>query len=219
MSLRDAGFGLLGGLLVGALAGLALGVRLTSLPAAEAVVPPTPPVSGPVQACPPWPAPAPDGTADDLTAVLRAQEDQIRGLSDAAFGRPLVWPDPAVREEVEQDLRESISECAPEVRLIEMDCSEPPCMAALDFGSVGPDPAPPPDSRTIKDLCPSIPWYGYSAVSRSCADGTHKFGVLRLGSSAPYRDANQVPGLDFGENHTTRWRVRSQELTPLLTCP
>src|SRR5687767_3538385 len=120
MAFRDLGVGLLCGVLLGVYLGWALGpsrpwrARSSITACARAA----PACRG---ACPPTQAPAPVNAA----AVIEAQDEQLRALSELAFGRPLVWPDPELPTEVEASLAEALASCAPGIALVETDCSEP----------------------------------------------------------------------------------------------
>lgn len=73
-------------------------------------------------------------------AELEAQLVQLRGRTDLVEGRPLAWPD----DEVDQldDIERIVQDRARAqgFQPLDLDCSEPPCIAQLAWG-VGDDPA------------------------------------------------------------------------------
>lgn len=211
MGLRDAALGALGGLLLGwVLGGMGAGrnaaVQLVrTSPAAEC--PPAP-------ECPPT-APRVAATGD-AAALLAAQEAQIRDLSVEAFGRPLAWPEPGDRDAADAAFRAALTEaCAPGVRLVEAECSEPPCLFALDLGA---------GKESLDEVCPTL-WEraglsSYSSMQRPCGDGGFRLFTVMHGSDQATRTAAEaVPGVDPGENQRTRVRIRTKDLMDTFACP
>src|SRR5687767_12594679 len=138
MSRRDLAFGLAAGALAGVMGGWTAARAATSPPPAPLVAS-APSARDDAPPCPPCPAaPASDPT-------VAAQDEEIAALSDLAFGRPLVWPDPIWATWHEEAIRAAVADCAPVVTLVESDCSEPPCLVALDVAAE--------DGHRLSDHC------------------------------------------------------------------
>lgn len=198
----------------GLLVGVAVGwlVRGDAPPAAPVAVEPPPAARASVGRV----APAPAVTGDDCAALVAAQDAQIRQLSELAFGRPLVWPD-GVAASVEADIRAAVAECDPRMRLVGVDCSEPPCM--VSFANDG------DTSFRVGELCPALQGplanQGSYLRSESCPDGsTQAITVMAIGQSSTYGDANPAEDvMAFLKNLETRKRVRSEDLQEDVACP
>jgi hypothetical protein len=194
---RELGVGLVCGALVGLYLGWGFGPNRPWEPSFTAAA-----RASPRGACPEVPE-----APRDAASVIEAQDRQIRALSDLAFGRPLVWPDPELPARVEQALEEAVATCAPGVTLVETDCSEPPCLAAFDLDA----------ETTVSEQCPDVPRSGWKSARIPCPDGPHWLHVVEVGS--PHREANEVEDLDFGENLFDRVQDRSRDLFRAFTCP
>lgn len=211
MNARDVGIGLVLGALVGG-----IGTWVARLAGPEPVVFGSTPAAVvlPVVAevCPPCPA-CDEVAPDAIAGVIEAQDAQIRGLSQTAFGTPLSWPAPAVQAEMVAKIRETLEGCGPEVQAVETDCSEPPCLVALSLGAK--------QAGDVMDLCPAwkenLGFRGYASRQKTCPDGSvQNFTVMYATSPAVYRAATDAP--EAGENEEIRDRIRKEDLAAAFVC-
>jgi hypothetical protein len=151
--------------------------------------------------------------------VIAAQDAQIRDLSTEAFGRPESWPAPDDGASAEAAVRAALADSERPVRVIDVDCSEPPCLSAVDVGTDW--------NGRLFDVWPnvnsSVGAKGYSLLEKTCPNGTTRdFIVVETGTEedlAARRAANAWPEIDPDTNEETRIRVRTKDLQTAFSCP
>jgi hypothetical protein len=179
---------------------------------------------------PPPPAAAPPVPAADMAAPNVAAENAVlrKLLADQEAelqGTPVPWPS-ALPEALtpagfERRVREAVSRCAPAVRVVSVECTEPPCLALLRAPR---GQSPYGDGRTwYDDLVNDCPAWtdaytsevAWASGTVDCADGTtDRYDVLGWSTAlAPDR----FPAAER-ENRSKRFQTRIDEIRRGWTC-
>jgi hypothetical protein len=155
-----------------------------------------------------------------LQGLLEAQDAELRGT-------PVPWPDDLPEALTpagfEQRIRDAVAECAPEIEVLGVECSEPPCLALLDTDgdslfSEGPNWW----SRLVNN-CPAwVDDYGSTVASASdsvtCPDGT-EVPMQLLGWSRHLIDDSHPQTPEEKENSGRRFQTRIAEIKAAWPCP
>lgn len=152
-----------------------------------------------------------------MAELLREQSFQVdmyEKLEREAYGDPVPWPDSAPEEMrpgmVEEIVEETFAECDIGLPLGTIDCSEPPCIVAVQGSSA--------DFRDRVMGCPA--WNGVygrylenNMITKACGDGSgdrtySDVIIMRLSWSAYWDDS----GADELENKKRRIKYREAEM-------
>lgn len=198
-----------------ACAGLGVGWFARSAPTAAHEVAPSRDVAATTEVpapCPPCPTAAAgsDCPAEDAgeSLVVEAQQAQIEGLSDAAFGVPLRWSEPAAAAAAQATVEEVLRDC-PHIRRFDVDCSEPPCLLSIGVDGQG--------FAQARQQCRGwgrLRVDAYTEVARDCPSGRSTFLVLSAAIGAYDADVPDAPP----DNRRRRRDSRSEGLRELWTC-
>jgi len=151
-----------------------------------------------------------------LEGDLALQKLRKETLEHELYGEPLAWPE-EIPERYEPDwfqenFRQAVAACAPDVEIVGFDCSEPPCLVQLRGGDDG------WWDRLINE-CPG--WadlYGTRVGSASgsieCAGGgEERYRILGPGVAGWLDDDPEAK-----ENRRKRWAQRTEEIRYHWVC-
>lgn len=156
------------------------------------------------------------GQIRDLNRKAFKQSEQMAELFTEAYGVPVPWPD-QMQEKYspkgfESILQEVIESCALPYELVRMDCSEPPCLAAIRITGVG-------DNSLTG--CPAWQKHfgntfsGASGVVIDCGDDTEEEVMF---PQAPWTERYNEMSASEKKNASKRFHYRLKQLKDGWEC-
>ena len=164
-----------------------------------------------------------DPELDRLRQVVELQEAAIRDLSEQLYGTELAWPTDTPPEQTEGGFTDAIddvlSTCQLAVDRIQVECSEPPCIAVLDGVDFEGKPVATQKQKgnpgSVQSCGPWTQRYGTSSrlstTTLDCENGVSRR-VYMISPAWPKPPEGQKLSREELEKQARRWNRRTSDL-------